>query len=111
MPARMAKTVEMPTRVMPEVVIVRPETMTCGAQMVTATSVVHDRRKPPTPASRASPVVRHERRMRLGRMTATGTAKVARPSTVCRGKTRIWRSRIARAFCTSAVTPVVVSRA
>ena len=105
----MAKTVEMPTWAVPEAVTVSPATMVVGPQVATTTRAAQDRIKPPMAPRRASPVVRQERRRRLDRMTATGTAKVARPSMVCRGKTRIWRRTTARALRTSRVTAVVVA--
>jgi hypothetical protein len=84
-----AKTVEMPTLAVPEAVTVRPEMMAEGAQEVTAASTAQARRNPPIPPRIAWPAVRQERRRRLARTTDTGTRKVARPSTVWRGKTRI----------------------
>ena len=94
---------------MPEAVTVSPATMATGPQLATTMRVVRDRTKPPRPPRSASPVVRQERRRRLDRMTATGTAKVASPSMVCRGKTRIWRRTTASALRTSRVTAVVVA--
>ena len=106
-----AKTVEMPSWAVPEAVTVSPMTRAVGPHVTRPVMAAKATTYPANPDRTAWPQERQERRRRRSSSTASGTMKVVRPSMACRGKTRIRRSTTARAFWTSWVTPVVVSRA
>ena len=102
---------ETPSWAVPEAVTVSPMTRAVGPQATRPVIAAAATEWPAIPDRTAWPQERQERRRRRSSRTANGTMKVVRPSMVCRGKTRMRRSTTARAFWTSWVTPVVVSRA